>query len=112
MFLVRDVTLIVIGRLHIRSEWIDLELGAGLIAELEEFLPDRLAAELSRPLLIFHGVQDDTIPYTGSVLFVERAARPVIELRLLKNGDHRLTAFKDEIAEAASDFFARHGAGN
>lgn len=33
---------------------------------------------------------------------------PNIELRLLKKGDHRLSDYKEEIAEAACDFFTRH----
>ena len=35
-------------------------------------------------------------------------AHPHIELRLFKNGDHRLLAFKDQMAEAACAFFQQH----
>lgn len=100
------------GRLRVRDEWVDIELGYGLVEELEAFQPERLANELLRPVLIFHGMRDETIPYNGSLSFVERAVHPALELRLFKDGDHRLTAFKDQIAEAACEFLALHGAGS
>ena len=100
------------GRLRIRSDWVDTEIGYGLVEEIERFPVERLAAELTRPMLILHGMRDEVIPYTQSLAFVERAAHPNIELHLYKNGDHRLLAYRDEMAEAALAFFARHtGAG-
>jgi hypothetical protein len=33
-----------------------------------------------------------------------------MELRLYKDGDHRLLAYSEEMAEAACNFFARHAA--
>lgn len=96
------------GRLRVRNEWIDTEIGYGLVEEQDDFPFEKLAAEVSRPLLIYHGLRDTTIPALSSIAFVERAAHPDIELRLLKKGDHRLSDYKEEIAEAACDFFARH----
>jgi pimeloyl-ACP methyl ester carboxylesterase len=98
------------GRLRVRSEWVDAELGYGLVEEKEEFAVDRLAAGLTRPVLIFHGMRDDVVPYTGSLGLAEKATQTDVEVRLYKNGDHRLLAYKDEMAEAACAFFARHGA--
>jgi alpha-beta hydrolase superfamily lysophospholipase len=95
------------GRLRIKNQWIDVELGYSMAEEVAQFPVSRLAAELARPMLIFHGLLDDTVPFTQSLNFVERAAYPEIELRLYKNGDHRLLALKDEMAEAACEFFAR-----
>ena len=94
------------GRLRVRNEWLDTEIGYGLVEEMDLLPVERLAAEWSRPLLIFHGMKDDTVPYTQSLSFVEQTAYPEVELRLFKNGDHRLLAFKDVMAEAACDFFA------
>jgi fermentation-respiration switch protein FrsA (DUF1100 family) len=74
---------------------------------MDQFPVERVAAELSRPLLIFHGLLDDIVPYQQSVVFAERANHPEIEVRLFKNGDHRLLAYKNEMAEAACVFFAR-----
>jgi pimeloyl-ACP methyl ester carboxylesterase len=95
------------GRLRVRSDWVDAEVGYGLVEEMDEFAPQRLEAELARPVLIFHGMQDADVPYTGSIAFIERAAYPGMELRLIKNGDHRLMAYRHDIAEAACEFFAR-----
>src|SRR6266852_5120741 len=92
------------GRLRVRNQWIDTELGYGLVEEIDQFPVDRLAAELARPLLIFHGMQDDTVPYEHSLALVRQARYPHIELRLFKDGDHRLMAFKDELAEGACAF--------
>jgi hypothetical protein len=52
-------------------------------------------------------MKDDVVPYMDSLAFVERAAHPHLELRLFKGGDHRLLAYKEEMAEAACEFFAR-----
>jgi pimeloyl-ACP methyl ester carboxylesterase len=95
------------GRLRLRNQWIDTELGYGLVEEIGRFPVERLAAELGRPLLIFHGMQDDTVPYEHSLALVQQAPYSHIELRLFKDGDHRLVAFKDDVAESACAFFAR-----
>jgi pimeloyl-ACP methyl ester carboxylesterase len=97
------------GRLRVGNQWLTAEIGYGLVEEADEFTVGRLAAELARPLLILHGLRDEVVPYPLSLAFVELAAHPDIELRLFKDGDHRLTAHKEEVAEAACDFFAaRH----
>jgi alpha-beta hydrolase superfamily lysophospholipase len=50
---------------------------------------------------------DDAVPYTDTIAFAERASHPGIELRLYKDGDHRLLTYKEEMAEAACGFFGR-----
>jgi uncharacterized protein len=92
------------GRLPVKSDWVQGELGYGLAEERTRFPLGELAARWDRPLLIFHGLRDTLVPYSTSVAFTELTACPTVELRLLKDGDHRLTAFKDEIAEAACRF--------
>jgi pimeloyl-ACP methyl ester carboxylesterase len=96
------------GRLRVRNEWLDTEIGYGLVEEIDQFPMEDLAAKWARPLLIFHGMNDQTIPCADSLDFVQRAAFPTIELRLLKSGDHRLSAFKEELAEAACRFSITH----
>jgi alpha-beta hydrolase superfamily lysophospholipase len=95
------------GRLRVQSEWVDTELGYCLVEEIDLFPMERLAAELDRPVLIFHGLRDDVVPLAHSMSLLERAAFPRMELRLYKDGDHRLMAYKDEMAEAACEFFSR-----
>jgi pimeloyl-ACP methyl ester carboxylesterase len=95
------------GRLLVKNDWVDTEIGYGLVEEIDRFPVENLAAGWPRPLLIFHGMRDDIVPYTQSVAFAEKAACPGVELHLFKNGDHRLVEWKDEMAEAACDFFGR-----
>src|SRR5262245_7232252 len=95
------------GRLRVRNRWVEAEIGYGVAEEMDRFRVEDLAEGLARPLLIYHGMRDDTVPYQQSLSFVEQARHGQIELRLLKDGDHRLTAYKDEMAEAACAFFVR-----
>jgi len=96
------------GRLRVQNEWLDTEIGYALVEEIDRYPMEQLATEWTRPLLILHGMRDEIIPYNHSLALVEQLAHPEVELRLYKNGDHRLLAFKDELAEAACQFFTRH----
>ena len=78
-----------------------------MVEEIDDLFPmEKLAAELSRPMLILHGMLDTVVPYQVSLTFMEQAVCPHIELRLFKDGDHRLLAYKDELAESACNFFS------
>ena len=95
------------GRLAVKNEWVQGELGYGLAEERTQFPLGELASRWDRPLLIFHGLRDTLVTYSTSVAFTELTACPTVELRLIKDGDHRLTAFKAEIADEACRFFAK-----
>ena len=95
------------GRLRIKNQWIDTEIGYALAEERDRFRPADLAAAWRTPALIVHGAADDTVPYQTSLDFLRDVSFPAVELRLFKDGDHRLTAYKDEIAAEAGRFFAR-----
>lgn len=94
------------GRLRVTNEWVDTEIGYGLIEERDQFRPEDLAAAWRTPALIFHGAADDVVPDADTLEFFRRVGYPRVELRLFKDGDHRLTAYKDEIAAEAGRFFA------
>ncbi|MBX9626838.1 MAG: lysophospholipase [Gemmataceae bacterium] len=94
------------GRLRVRNDWVDAEVGYGLIEERDRYHVRDLAAGYRTPTLIYHGLADDVVPDVDSLEFLRRVDYPGVELRLLKAGDHRLTAYKDEIAAAAGAFFA------
>jgi alpha-beta hydrolase superfamily lysophospholipase len=94
-------------RLRVTNEWVDADIGYGLAEERDRFRPDDLADRWATPALLFHGWADDVVPPEESLDFLRRVAYPDVELRLLKDGDHRLTAHKDEIAAQACRFFAR-----
>jgi pimeloyl-ACP methyl ester carboxylesterase len=95
------------GRHTVRNEWLNVEVSYALAEERDRFPPGRLAADWATPMLVFHGLRDNVVPATESISFVDLTTYPDIELRLFKDGDHRLTAFKEEIAEAACRFFER-----
>ncbi len=95
------------GRLRVKNQWVDAEIGYGIVEEIEEYQVEILAARWRKPLLIFHGIEDDVLPFADSVAFVQTVQHPDVELRLFKAGDHRLVPFKDAMAEAACVFFER-----
>lgn len=82
-------------------------LDFALIEQMDEFPVETLIERWAAPLLIFHGMQDDVIPYSGSIYFMEQARHKDLVLCLLKNGDHRLQDFREEMARDIGHFFAR-----
>lgn len=98
------------GRFRLKNDWIDADVDYALIAEA--FSLDEMLHRWTKPLLIFHGMKDETVPYPRSVAVAERLPASVpVEVRLFNDGDHRLVAHKHEIAEAACVHFARFAGG-
>lgn len=95
------------GVLRIRNEWVETEISYGLVEEASQFPLETLAQEYRTPTLIFQGMLDDIVPFGRVLAFLEQAKYPHIELRLYKDGDHRLVDRKEEMAEAACEFIAR-----
>ena len=95
------------GRIRVKNQWIDVEVGLGLIEERDRFLPEDLAKGWRTPALIFHGLADDVVPVEDSLAFIRSVEYPRVELRLLRDGDHRLTDYKEEIASEMGRFFAK-----
>jgi len=95
------------GRLRVRNEFVDVEIDYGLAAEADDYPFEKLAAEFRSPAIIFHGMADETVPYSSSVEFAARCAAGDIELLLIKSGDHRLNGEKERMACAACEFFVR-----
>ena len=82
------------------------ELSFRMIEDAQRYRIEDLTRGWATPLLIFHGMQDDIIPYLESIQFVEQAGAAVeIELRLLNPGDHRLVEYKEEMARSIGRFF-------
>lgn len=97
------------GRRAFRNEWVSCELGYGLIAERERFTLLELADGWRLPTLLFHGCADDTVPISDSLDLLRLVPPGDVELRLIRDGDHRLTAYKDRIAAGVGELFARAG---
>jgi pimeloyl-ACP methyl ester carboxylesterase len=96
------------GRLRLCNEWIAADVGYGLVEEAGQFPMAQLMAAWRTPLWIGHGMQDDTVPYTDSLAFVQGCAFPNIALHLWKDADHRLQQVKDELADGACSFLEAH----
>ncbi len=94
------------NRRRVANPWITVELGFPLVAERDRFPPAQLVADWRIPALLFHGLADTIVPYTDSLFFIENVEYPHVELRLLKDGDHRLTVYKNAIRSATGTFFA------
>ncbi len=96
------------GRLSYSNEWLTEELGFELIESAEQFSPSHLFASWQTPTLLFHGMEDEVVPFTDTIHAVEKVLAAEVELRLLRSGDHRLTAHKDAIAEEACRFLSKY----
>jgi pimeloyl-ACP methyl ester carboxylesterase len=96
------------GRLRMRNRWIDVEVGWGLAAEAVNFKFHDLVAGFNLPALIFHGMQDDSVPFALSLEFAAETASKDVELLIIKEGDHRLLQYRERMARESCDFFARH----
>ena len=83
------------GARRFASEWIDVELGFGLVADTDRYDPARLCRQLGHPTLIVHGSSDATIPARASVEFAN--ACDAVDVYLVAGGDHRLTDHKQRI---------------
>ncbi len=94
-------------RLRVKNDWVETELGYGFIEERDQFRSVDLANTWKTPALLIHGAADEVVPDSDSLGFFRQAAYPGIELCLFKAGDHRLTAYKDEIAAKVGLFFSR-----
>ncbi len=95
------------GVLRIQNQWLNAELGYGFVEELPQFPPEELLRDYRTPTLIFQGLRDEVVPADKTISWVEACQNPQLELRLYKNGDHRLTDRKQEMAEAACEYFAQ-----
>jgi alpha-beta hydrolase superfamily lysophospholipase len=91
------------------SEWIDLRIGYGLVADAAQYPYEALLSGYAAPTLILHGVQDVAVPWRESVAFLEQAACPDVDVVLVKQGDHRLTAHKAFLFDAIAAWLRQRG---
>jgi len=94
------------GFLRVSNQWIDAELSYGFFEESPRFPVDALARDYRTPTILFQGMHDDITPADRTFAFFKSAACEQLEMRIWKDGDHRLVAQKDLIAEDACRFFS------
>ena len=93
------------GRIRIGSDPDAMELGCGLLQEAALYPYEILLNRFRTRSLIFHGMHDDLVPFSDSIDFASRCAAADVELRMFKDGDHRLNSHKTGISRAACEFF-------
>ena len=81
------------------SDWTSLEMGFCLAEDATNYEAHTLLRGYAAHTLIFQGMKDTAVPWRGSQSFVEDCHCPHLDLVLLKEGDHRLTAHKAFIFE-------------
>ena len=53
------------GHVRYKTEFVDVEVGFGLMEERELFRAQDLAERWTKPALIFHGLADESVPVSG-----------------------------------------------
>lgn len=81
------------------NEYGAAELGYELIQDMTRYPLTALYQRYCTPTLICHGLSDDVVDYRQSLEFQRQTAAADVDVLLLKQGDHRLTAHKQELAE-------------
>lgn len=72
----------------------DMPLGYGFVVDLQQW-SDAFDVALDVPVLIIHGMQDESVPYGLSVRFAE--GKPNVTLHLLGAADHGMNDWLPEI---------------
>jgi pimeloyl-ACP methyl ester carboxylesterase len=100
------------GELRVRNRWIDVTVGYGLIEDAKRYPMEGLLEVYRTPTLIFHGTADESVPYEGSVEFVQKSSARPLDLVLLAGRDHRLSSQKEYLFEVMRAFCERIGVFN
>jgi pimeloyl-ACP methyl ester carboxylesterase len=87
------------GVITFSNEYGSADLGYELIRDMACYPLAELYQCYRTPTLICHGLADEIVDYRQSLAFLQQCASADIDLVLLKNGDHRLTAHKAELAK-------------
>ncbi len=97
------------GLRRIRNEWLDVQVGYGLMEDAKGYDAERLVRDYAAPTLIFHGMKDDAVDWRASRRFVENCPSETLDLLLIKEGDHRLTDYKTYMFEIMLAWIKRLG---
>jgi len=84
-------------------------LGWALMEDAKRHTHADLVAAHATPTLIVHGMRDRSCDWRDSVRFLEEVRPGGHELRLLGDGDHRLTGYPERLAGWIHDFLASKG---
>ena len=90
------------------NQWLDVEIGYGLMLDGAKYDPAALERQHATPTLIVHGLRDETVTSTTSTEFARRCAGQV-DVFLVGAGDHRLTSHKELLFDVVWSWLARAG---
>ncbi len=85
------------GLLQHPSSWADIRLGWQLIENARQYPFKRLLEQWKSPALLIHGLADESVPWEDSIRFLSQCPATSLQLLLVKSGDHRLSAHKEQI---------------
>lgn len=97
------------GLIKFTNQYGTTELGYDLVEDWRQYPLSQLAARFSTPALIIHGMRDDAISYLHTLGFAGRATSSEIDVILVKDGDHRLTAHKEKLGDWITSHLSRTG---
>ena len=97
------------GTRKLESQWIDIQLGYGLVEDGLRYPPEKLVQAFDHRALMIQGMQDDAVDWHHPAAFVEASPCRPLDLLLIKEGDHRLTDFKDYLFDAIRSWLRRQG---
>lgn len=95
------------GVIRFSNEYGSVELSYELIRDMERYPVAELVRRYRTPTLIGQGMRDPIVDYRQTLAFVEQCRGEEMTLALFKDGDHRLTTYKAELAELLLSFLAR-----
>lgn len=90
--------------LRMKNAWLDVRLSNRILLEGPSRATDELLRRFETPSLILHGGRDEAVPVGVSWDFFRKSRAP-LEMLLLSEGDHRLTAWKETLAAEVVRYF-------
>lgn len=90
-----------------KTPWMTMELAWDLMVDAENFPLENLFQDWKTPMRIYHGAQDDIVPYRDSLEVFEKLGPGPWAIDILADGDHRLTAHKNLIMRQLMDWFGQ-----
>jgi pimeloyl-ACP methyl ester carboxylesterase len=96
------------GRLRVRNEWIDVEIGRGMLEEADQFSLRDLTHGWNKPVLVYHAQDDPVVPFHESLAFVNALKTPGTTVRIIKEGGHRMNEHRMYLGNSACEYIEKY----
>lgn len=90
-----------------QTPWMTMELEWGLMTDAANYPLADLVKNWDTPLKIYHGTNDDVVPYEDSLSVFQSLSRGPWSIELLADGDHRLTDQKTLLVRQIMEWFGQ-----